>query len=127
MKLSRRVYLLLVVAAITASVSVVVYATVSQVFPAVTVPPLTFATQQNCPTLNIQNVPSASAGTLIANCLSGTTTVAAFKVTRDGSSTPTFTIVTSAGILTHTPRNRCRWDRMRLHHYPIGFGNSCEF
>jgi len=102
MKLSRRVYLLFVVAAITASVSVVVYATVSQVFPAVTVPPLTFATQQNCPTLNIQNVPSASAGTLIANCLSGTTTVAAFKVTRDGSSTPTFTIATSAGILTHT-------------------------
>jgi len=102
MKLSRRVYLLFVVAAITASVSVIVYATVSQVFPAVTVPPLTFATQQNCATLNIQNPPTAAAGTLIANCLSGTSTVAAFKVTRDGSSTPTFTIVTSAGILTHT-------------------------
>ena len=102
MKLSRRAYLLLVIACISASLSVIVYATVSQVFPAVTVPSVTFATQQNCATLNIQNPPTAAAGTLIANCLSGTSTVAAFKVTRDRSSTPTFTIVTSAGILTHT-------------------------
>ncbi len=100
MKLSRRVYLLLVVACISASVSVIVYATVSQVFPAVTVPTLTFATHQNCATLNIQNTPPAGTGTLIANCVSGTSTVAAFTVNRDGSSTPTFTIVKSSGILT---------------------------
>src|SRR5438034_1204713 len=100
MKLSRRAYLLLVIACISASVSVIVYATVSQVFPAVTVPSVTFATQQNCATLNIQNPPPAAAGTLIANCLSGTSTVAAFKVTRDGSSTPTFAITKTSGILT---------------------------
>ena len=100
MKLTRRVYLLLLVAGISASASLIVYATVSQVFPAVTVPSLTFATHQNCSTLNVQNAAAAGAGTLITNCLSGASQVAAFTVNRDGSSTPTFTITTSGGILT---------------------------
>ena len=100
MKITRRVYLLLVVAGISASVSVIAYATVSQVFPAVTVPSLTFATHQNCSTLNVQNAPPAGAGTLITNCLSGTSQVAAFTVNRDGSSTPTFSITHDSGILT---------------------------
>ncbi len=100
MRLSRRAYLLLVVVGLSASLSVAVYASVSQIFPAVTVPPLVFATQQNCSNLHIQNSPSAGAGTLIANCMSGTSTIAAFTVNRDGSSTPTFSITHNSGILT---------------------------
>ena len=98
MRLSRRVYLSLVLVGVSAILSVIVYATVSQMFPAVTVPPLTFATTQNCSTLHLQNAPTAGLGTMIANCMSGTSTVAAFTVNRDGSSTPTFTITASSGI-----------------------------
>ena len=100
MRLSRRAYVLLVLVGVSASLSVVVYATVSQLFPAVTVPSLTFATHQNCSNLNVQNAPAPGAGTLIANCLSGTSQVAAFTVNRDGSSTPTFSITQGSGILT---------------------------
>ena len=99
-KLTRRVYLLLLVAGISASASVIAYATVSQVFPVVTVPSLTFATHQNCSTPSVQNAPPAGAGTQITNCLSGTSQVAAFTVNRDGSSTPTFSITHDSGILT---------------------------
>jgi hypothetical protein len=84
MRLSRRAYVLLVLVGVSASLSVVVYATVSQLFPAVTVPSLTFATHQNCPTLNVQNAPAPGAGTMIANCLSGTSQVAA-GIAADGS------------------------------------------
>jgi len=100
MRLSRRAYVLLVLVGVSASLSVVVYATVTQIFPAVIVPSLTFSTHQNCSTLNVQNAPAAGAGTMIANCLSGTSQVAAFTVNRDGSSTPTFSITHDTGILT---------------------------
>lgn len=100
MKLSRRVSLLLIIVAVFASVSLIVYATVSQTFPAVTVPATVFATHANCTTVHIQGTVTSPNGTLIGNCLSGINTVAAFTVNRDGSSTPTFTITTSGGILT---------------------------
>src|SRR3989442_4086607 len=59
MRLSRRAYVLLVLVGVSASLSVVVYATVTQIFPAVIVPSLTFSTHQNCSTLNVQNAPAA--------------------------------------------------------------------
>lgn len=99
-KLSRRASFLLVIVAVFASVSLIVYATVSQTFPAVTVPATVFATHANCTTIHIQGTVTSPNGTLIGNCLSGTNTVAAFTVNRDGTSTPTFTITTSGGILT---------------------------
>src|SRR6266705_601328 len=100
MRLSRRAYVLLILVGVSASLSVVVYATVSQLFPAVTVPSLTFATHQNCSTLNVQNAPAPGACTMIANCLSGPSQVAAFTVNRDGASTPTFSIAHDSGIVT---------------------------
>src|SRR2546425_2960674 len=113
MRLSRRAYVLLVLVGVSASLSVVVYATVTQIFPAVIVPSLTFSTHQNCSTLNVQNAPAAGAGTMIANCLSGTSQVAAFTVNRDGGRTPTFFITHDTGILTTSlgiaaGGNRCR-------------------
>src|SRR2546428_10177791 len=99
MRLSRRAYVLLVLVGVSASLSVVVYATVTQIFPAVIVPSLTFSTHQNCSTLNVQNAPAAGAGTMIANCLSGTSQVAALPGNRDGGRTPTFSITHDTGIL----------------------------
>lgn len=99
-KLSRRASLLLVIIAVLASVSIIVYATVSQTFPAVTVPALVFATHADCTTIHIQGTVTSPNGTLIGNCLSGTGTIAAFTVNRDGTSTPTFTITTSLGMTT---------------------------
>jgi hypothetical protein len=97
MRLTRRAYLLIGLVAVAASVSVIVYAAVSQSFPATTVPALGFATTQNCSSVTDQTSPiPPSSGTLIFNC-SG---VAAFSVNRDGASTPTYTITTTAGILT---------------------------
>src|SRR3989442_7664921 len=89
MRLSRRAYVLLVLVGVSASLSVVVYATVTQIFPAVIVPSLTFSTHQNCSTLNVQNAPAAGAGTMIAHCLSGTSPGAALTVDRDWGSTST--------------------------------------
>jgi hypothetical protein len=102
MKLSRRAYLLIGLVAVAASVSVIVYAAVSQTFPATTIPPLNFATTQNCSGVIDESTPAATSGTLIFNCASSTSSggIAAFTVNRDGSSTPTYTITSSGGILT---------------------------
>src|SRR2546428_7797018 len=111
MRLSRRAYVLLVLVGVSASLSVVVYATVTQIFPAVIVPSLTFSTHQNCSTLNVQHAPAAGAGTKIAHTLSGTLPPAASPLDREGGTTPTVSIppntsnrTTSRGIPTATTR-----------------------
>ena len=100
MKLSRQTRLLLIVAGIIATVSVAVYASVSQISPAITVPSVVFATKQNCATISWPSTVPPTSGTLVGNCLSGTNQIPAFTVNRDGSSTPTFSITSSPGILT---------------------------
>src|SRR3989442_14202653 len=104
MRLSRRAYVLLVLVGVSASLSVVVYATVTQIFPAVIVPSLTFSTHQNCSTLNVQNAPAAGGGTMNANRLSGTSQVTAFTGNRDGDSIPKFSLTHDTGILTTSLR-----------------------
>src|SRR2546425_13320812 len=92
MRLSRRAYVLLVLVGVSASLSVVVYATVTQIFPAVIVPSLTFSTHQNCSTLNVQNAPAAGVVTMIADCLLRTSHVDVFSVDRDGRAAPPFSV-----------------------------------
>src|SRR2546426_4790934 len=100
MRLSRRAYVLLVLVGVSASLSVVVYATVTQIFPAVIVPSLTFSTHQNCSTLNVQNAPAAGGGTMIPNRLSGTSPGAAFTGNHEWSRTSTFSITHHTRLLT---------------------------
>src|SRR2546427_12790970 len=103
MRLSRRAYVLLVLVGVSASLSVVVYATVTQIFPAVIVPSLTFSTHQNCSTLNVQNAPAAGARTKNANWLSRTSPVAPFTVKRDGGRTPPISLTPDTRIPTTSP------------------------
>ncbi len=104
MRRSRRALLLFGLVAIAATVSAIVYANISQSFPAVTIPALTFATTQNCSTLTDESTPTPTTGTLIFNCASPSSPggIASFSVNRNGTSTPTFTITTTGGVLTNS-------------------------
>ncbi|MBO0888891.1 hypothetical protein J2P12_07305, partial [Candidatus Bathyarchaeota archaeon] len=100
MKLSRRTYLLLIISGVAATISVAVYASVSQISPAIIVPSIVFATKSNCSTITWPSTVPPTSGTLVGNCVNGNNQIPAFTVNRDGSSTPTFSLPSDTGILT---------------------------